>query len=426
MVSQIPEARNGLREGWDTLVGIVLSPCSGAGAVGGVPRSEVDDLVRCQRGDDDLAATISNDNGSAQGTQGWSASIPFEVSASSLSTKPGSEARAGDPTPAAPVSPRINRIKPATPPRPVMARDARYQRSRALLRQLGARHQLASGFHGDSVHGESLADIAHPVTPAEEDEVAAPPSPSSPGSPGAAGDGRQNGASFDFDDGISAISSHTLEDMERRRLARERTQSSNVVRVSALDYSQIIDENTELRFQEPGIEASRVLRTIDGAGPAAADEDARRGAFGDPFFDPKELSRVSSARSRNTSVSEDSDAFEAMWKRDEARYWTTGAEANDSKAGGAGRRHRASGRRTDRPSVDERARRLRELSRSRSRSDGSGSNKSSLLGQHPHDTVPVYTSDLFPRTSRQTRQRQRAVQVVGAAELVEGLDYGEI
>lgn len=54
------------------------------------------------------------------------------------------------------------------------------------------------------------------------------------------------------------------------------------------------------------------------------------------------------------------------------------------------------------------------------------SNKSSLLGQHPHDTVPVYTSDLFPRTSRQTRQRQRAVQVVGAAELVEGLDYGEI
>jgi len=55
------------------------------------------------------------------------------------------------------------------------------------------------------------------------------------------------------------------------------------------------------------------------------------------------------------------------------------------------------------------------------------SNKSSLLGQHPHDTVPVYTSDLFPRTIRQTRQRQRGAQVAAAvAALEESLDYGEI
>ena len=366
MVSQIrPEARNGLREGWDTLVGFVLNPCSGAGAVGGVPRSEVDDLVRFQGGDHSLAP---NSNGSVQG---WATTIPFEVSASSLSSKLGSESRgkAGDPTPAAPVSPRTTTTP--TSPRHVMARDARTQRSRALLRQLGARHQLASGFHGESVKGESLADIAHPVTPAEGDKAgpAAAPSPSIPA------DGRPQETSFDYDDGISAISSHTLEEMERRRIVRERTQSPNVVRVSALDYSQVIDENTELRYQVPGTKTSRVLGTIDGnvgAGATAVDEDARRGAFGEPFFDPKAFARVSSARSRNTSVSEDSDAFEKMWKQDEERYWTAGADGDDAMAGGAGRRHRASGRRTDRPSVEERARRLRELSRSRSRSDGSG------------------------------------------------------
>ena len=385
MVSQIrPEARNGLREGWDTLVNIVLAPCNGAGGVGGVPRSEVDDLVRCQQGGDDWTAPRrtpcqgggnSNSNSSGQRHE-WAASVPFEVSASSSSTelsgKANDRARASTAsTPAVPLPPRT---APVAIPRPITPRDARTQRSRALLRQLGAQHQLASGFHG-----ESLAGTAHPITPVEDEgegraALAAAP-PSSPASPGAASQGQQE-ASFDYDDGISAISSHTLEEMERRRLARERTQSSNVVRVSALDYSQIIDEDTELRFQETTgtIETTRVLGTIDGdgAGAAMADEDARRGAFGDPFFDPREFARVPSSRTQNTSLSEDSDAFEARWKQDEARYWTAGSQGDDAEGAAARRRDRASGRRAERPSVEERARRLRELSRSRSRSDGSG------------------------------------------------------
>ena len=63
------------------------------------------------------------------------------------------------------------------------------------------------------------------------------------------------------------------------------------------------------------------------------------------------------------------------------------------------------------------------------------SNPSSLIsGQHPHDTVPVYSSDVFPRRKRSgDKQRRSPAKDTGfvPGSVVESdpfsaLDYGEI
>jgi hypothetical protein len=131
------------------------------------------------------------------------------------------------------------------------------------------------------LHGEALADVARPCSP----EKSTPDL-------------------VDFDDGISAISSHTLEEMERRRVADP------------------IREDVEWKppFQ--------------------------------PAMEPRPISRNESINTRKTNATEES--FQKFMQY-EAKYWN--AEVNRERG---------------RQSMEERARRLRELSRSRSRSDGTG------------------------------------------------------
>lgn len=334
---QRPEARSGLRDGWDALVKVVFAPC--AGDLGGVPREDASASDRTSR------AGRGRGSGGGDGPA-WGASVPFEVSASQDRARSFRASSFG-----------TQRSREAEPPGafPVQERrtsgERREARCRARLKQLGARHQLA---------GEGPAAAARPVSPrrAEEGRAATGASYALGGAPGSPD-------LVDFDDGISAISSHTLEEMERRRLARE---GRNVVRLSPKDFSQITDEGSVV--MESGLQRVAILEE--------SEERDTEVVFGDPFYEEDmlrntaDLSRVASAksqRSRNTTVTEESNEFEEMYRRQEAMYWTDQDQVarSETNAGLAG------GRPSRGMSIEERARRLRELSRSRSRSDGTGS-----------------------------------------------------
>jgi len=365
---QKPETRTGLKESWDSLVKVMFAPCAG-GDIGGVPRDEM-------MGTPPISPAISPSSrvgGTDEAEPAWGASVPFEVSASSLLEGqsfhgPGSHQH-----------PQHYPIQQAQTPR-----EQRSARSRAKLRQLGARHQLAGGFPG-----ESLADTARPISFREEvvqEEVV-----------------------VDFDDGISAISSHTLEDMERRRQIQDKR---NMLRLHPMDFSQIVEE--EDLDRNTSVDPLAVLE--------GEDEKNTEVLFGEPFYEEgakKQISqdyptqelagatdfdRVQSTRTNqtlNTTITDDSKEFEDF-KRHEAVYWTNQDQVGNGEGSvGFGRQTRTS----QHMGIEERARRLRDLSRSRSRSDGTGSsNKSGASslssGQHPHDTMPVYSSDLYTRRKK--------------------------
>lgn len=431
-----------LRTSWDSLVRIAFAPC--AGDIGGIPREEV---VGQEDGGSNARGNLGPSSPGGRGktnpnTSSWGASVPFEVSASqsltssfqaresSLASMPQQfQQQGGYPT-------QEQRPLGPTP------REMRKAKSRAKLRQLGAQHQLATGFHG-----ETLADTARPT---EDEHEAQHESPEL----------------VDFDDGISAISSHTLEDMERRRQVRalnmQRLQNQNVVRLRSSDFHQVIDENAALT-ESPG------LSTV-----FAEDEDTHDGTntevvFGEPFYEaeeglyknvrtvvddgngvahdefvPASFNRTRSDKTnqtQNTTITDDSHEFEEMYKRHEAMYWVDQDEVaiTEKSARSRSRTATRASQAQQRMSIEERARRLRELSRSRSRSDGTGSTNisgtSSLVsGQHPHDTVPVYPSDLFTRrkksgsskNGRSRKSSERNLIAGSSSDPFSSLDYGEI
>lgn len=370
---QKPETRQslgGLKDGWDAMVKVMFAPC--AGDIGGVPREEMGMATPPRAGPQSTSGrSRSAANGGANAattTPPWGASVPFEVAASqqdrsllqgplSVSAAP----HAQDWNESNAVAANAAQHYPLQQQR-LTPREQRLSTSRAKLRQLGARHQLAGGFPG-----ESLADTARPISPGDKDEF------------GLNGNSPESPELVDFDDGISAISSHTLEEMERRRAAKEKR---NVVRLHPLDFSQIIDEETELKYTETG-------RGPLGLVQEEVDEKNTEVVFGEPFYEeeddfqkvdvppaPADLNRVASTRTHqtlNTTITdEESHEFEEMYQRHEAMYWVDSNQVASTE-----RMARGSRRMETRPSrgmsIEERARRLRELSRSRSRSDGTGS-----------------------------------------------------
>ena len=427
---QRPEARSGLKESWDTLVKVMFAPC--AGDIGGVPREEALGSEQPSsfagsggdRGGGELGVA-GNTGGNSAAAPSWGASVPFEVSASQSSFQGGasfiSQNQEGNqqqqPLSSYPTQQLNNNPQqqhhsvPVQEQRRSSPQDQRKAASRAKLRQLGARHQLSSGFHG-----KSLAESARPISArAQQAELA---------QAAAAADTSSSSPDLvDFDDGISAISSHTLEELERRRVAKGR---KHVVRLHPLDFSQIIDENAELHTE---------LRQQHGPSRVEGEEERNNTevVFGQPFYNdlqqeavdakllqnvrtvvnesngiaheeftpspgrvtptapPSALARVTSTRSskssrtqqtHNTTITEDSHEFEEMYNRHEQMYWIDSDQVANAERVGKGKNDR------NRPSqrtmiIEERARRLRELSRSRSRSDGTGSVSKSLFWLGP-------------------------------------------
>jgi hypothetical protein len=399
----------GLRHGLDAIVKVMFAPCVNMD-IGGVPREEMPATAPCAmasvgRAPAPLGTLV---------TPPWGASIPFEVSASSIlsGSLVQSQSSNHDLSPAghAQLTPRHPQLQQQQArqhqqARPASAREARMAESQALLRQLGARHQLAGGFSG-----ESLANTARPIHPADdvrEEDLRRGATASSP-------------ELVDFDDGISAISSHTLEEMERRLAAKDKKAGGGgrtgiTMRVNPHDFTHVIEEGCEWG----GSGSGGVQGGAEGDGwrqwgggtldlVEEVEEKNTEVVFGDPFYeegaergqtprdnvaDPHkktDTNRVASNLTMTTTGTDDSHEFEELYRRQEALYWQDQDRVADAerRSRSMTRNHDATARSShQRMSIEERARRLREISRSRSRSDGT--NSSCVVSRHPSVHAPM-------------------------------------
>ena len=287
---RLPLTTAGFKDSLDSLIRTMFAPC--AGEIGGVPRDELGERPSVSSSKSQPSLSRGQNATSALQT-----AVPFEVAACSFSD----ESRSSKPA---------SLTQTAEPPQ--------FQKeSLSKLRQLGAQHQLASG-----VHGESLADLARPCSTEKKIE--------------------ETSDLIDFDDGISAISSHTLEEMERRRI-----QSGGVI-TDALKSKMRLQARHIVQEDIPWTQKESVEFR-----PFTPTEHA--------FPKPVAMTRNTSTNTRQTNATEES--FQ-NFMQSEAKYWNEELKQEERS------------RRSVRPSIEERARRLRELSRSRSRSDGTGSSVS--------------------------------------------------
>jgi hypothetical protein len=279
---QKPETRSQIQAKVDYIVKTLFAPC--VGGVGGVPFEEM--------GED--------------GKKYYPDGIPMEVTPNTSEESMN--------------APRAKQQQPFTfgPAYPESNKIGRQENSLQKLRKLGARHQLAQGYIDPT-----LPDVARPVSPEEKYAV-----------PCTDIGNEVIDDEVDFDDGISAISSHTLEEMEKKRNAL-------TVRVNPTEFSK------------KDFSKKPIMEAMSGE---TEDDDF----FGEPFFNqPTKLERV-----ELSNVTSDSKQLEKAWNVDEANYWKDEVSKDNDKR---------SSRQKQRLSVEERAKRLRELSRSRSRSSGTGS-----------------------------------------------------
>lgn len=408
----------GLRDGLETIVKVMFAPCVSMD-IGGVPREEMPATTasRVATAPGILAAGgrgAATSSGTPP-TPPWGASIPFEVSASSVlggslvhsqsslrDLAPGGHAQSSTQQQRQQHRPQQQQSHPSS-----SGRETRMAESQARLRQLGARHQLAGGFPG-----ESLADRSRPIHPVDDarEEVLR-----------RQGMVTNDGPELvDFDDGISAISSHTLEEMERRQLAAREKRTGGgggrtgiTMRVNPRDFTQVVEEGREWG-------GSAVQGGGDGEGwrqwgggtldlVEEVEEKNTEVVFCDPFYEeeggtPRRddvadllknagMNRVASNRTNltmNTTGTDESHEFEELYRRQEAMYWQDHDRVADAErmSRGLTRNHDAATARSScqKMSIEERARRLREISRSRSRSDGTGN--SCVVSRRP--SCPMY------------------------------------
>lgn len=315
---QKPETRAQFQAKVDLVVKTIFSPCVGGGEdIGGVPF-------------DDMGGSWNSKDG---GMKKCPDAIPVEVSPNT------SEENMNSPTAV------------TSTPFPESHTEYKKERSLAKLKKLGARHQLASGYVDPR-----LPDAARPVSPDDKHDIAAPPSTDSVDD--------HVDDEVDFDDGISAISAHTLEEMDKRQKIHEK---KNTVRVNPSQFSSKSKQPPQPQQQNPKSSKEIISPSKDfSAKPFKATISGNLG-FDDPFF------KQQSSTNLNRVRSQDSQQLEKEWNANEENYWKGEVKKDNA---------RQSTRRQERLSVEERARRLRELSRSRSRSSNTGS----LGSSHPHET----------------------------------------
>ena len=306
---QKPETRAQFQAKVDVVVKIISASCvSGGGSIGSIPM-------------DDMGGSWNNKDGGMKCPD----AIPVEVSPNT------SEENMNSPTAV------------TSTPFPESHTDYKKERSLAKLKKLGARHQLASGYVDPR-----LPDAARPVSPDDKHDVAAPPSTDSVDD--------HVDDEVDFDDGISAISAHTLDEMDKKQKIHEK---KNTVRVNPSQFSSKSKQPPQPQQQNPKSSKEVISSSKDfSAKPFKATISGDLG-FDDPFF-----KQQSSSTNLNRVRSQDSQKLEEEWVANEENYWKGEVKKDNA---------RHSTRRQERLSVEERARRLRELSRSRSRSSNTGS-----------------------------------------------------
>lgn len=383
----------GLRDGFDAIVKVMFSPCvNGAAPVPeGESHNDNDDIPAAEFGGRTTSAPVRrgiSTTPSGGATPQVFSSIPFEVSASNgaslvgtdIVSGRGSKSSAGKAPSSTSSQQRSLFQRQETTPmdntqsNQLSESEKRIVESQARLRLLGAKYILAST-------GQPMAcPPALPADTASRNETTLYPE------------------EVDFDDGISAISSHTLEAMERRRVAKEiakvsSNKSGNSIKAGLTDSIHgtapsggwcrqsddgplaQVDEGAEVVFGEPFYQDDDVV--------IMAQNTMTKGQQQKEVISPKSVAdkiiadlllkktemnqRVGSNQTKSTmnttATDDDSGEFQAMLQRNEAIYWGDEEHVKDVERKSRGLKPM---------SIEERALRLREVSRSRSRSDGTG------------------------------------------------------
>jgi len=394
----------GLRDGFDAIVKVMFSPCINGAAGGNVPEgvshNDNDDIPAAEFGGRTTSAPVRrgiSTTPSGGATPQVFSSIPFEVSASNgaslvgtdIVSGRGSKSSAGKaPSSTSSQQRSLFQRQETTPMDNSQSNqlssesEKRIVESQARLRQLGAKYILAS-----STGQPMTCTPALPADTASRNETALYPE------------------EVDFDDGISAISSHTLEAMERRRVAKEMAKGSSNKSGNSIKAGLTDSFHGAAPHGSTSAPSGGWCRQSDD-GPLAQVDEGAEVIFGEPFYQeddvvmmaqntmnkdqqqreiisPKSVAdkiiadlilkktemnqRVGSNQTKSTmnttATDDDSGEFQAMLQRNEAIYWGDEEHVKDVERKSRGLKPM---------SIEERALRLREVSRSRSRSDGTG------------------------------------------------------
>lgn len=376
----------GLRDGFDAIVKVMFSPCVNGAAGGNVPED-----VSQSNNDVPLSSEYEGFGGRppirrgatspTNGTPQVFSSIPFEVSASAsngaslvgtdIASGRGSTSSAGKNLFQRHGTTSMSNSQSTQ----LSESEKRIIESQARLRQLGAKNILES---------TGQPKTCPPTLPAEaatrEDITTLCP---------------EFDEVVDFDDGISAISSHTLEAMDRRRVAKDMAKGSsssksrNSIKVELTDFIHGTSApsggwcrqnddgplaQVEVVFGEPFYQEDDVVMmtaqntTLKQQKEVISPKSVAEKEFADLLLKKTEMNqRIGSNQTKSTmnttAIDDDSGEFQAMLQRNEAIYWGDEEHVKDMERKSRGLKPM---------SIEERAQRLREVSRSRSRSDGTG------------------------------------------------------
>mmetsp|Transcript_21850 Transcript_21850/g.36084 ORF Transcript_21850/g.36084 Transcript_21850/m.36084 type:complete len:406 (+) Transcript_21850:142-1359(+) len=193
-------------------------------------------------------------------------------------------------------------------------------------------------------------------------------------------------SNMSFDDGISCISAHTLEEMAARHVDQRRLH---------LAASDVTSEG----FETIDSKASSSIFSPTLHSPERINEDNCQ--FGSPIQLDRKISKRSTG-TKSTRSTKSSESFEHKWRRDEQQYWQDVVDQDETDMGTPEKR---------REIMLQRVEALKSRSRSRDASDSpeqlkqnnttstTGSSFSgSPFSKHPHETFPFEAHDILNMT----------------------------
>lgn len=200
------------------------------------------------------------------------------------------------------------------------------------------------------------------------------------------------GHGLSFDDGISAISAFTLDEMDRQDEMKVKYHKQPS---SALDFDRNRSLESFNNIMENGTESS--LNNTTGLKKIAEHEgDTHQSSNPTPFFRGRSNG---TNQTKGTQSSRSTKEFESSWQKDEQNYWTNVVEEETDQVLPAGQIRNAEW--VKKHELRNRSRsRSSELQRNVTVSTASSSVHSGLESpfsqKHPHETLQFEASDFFP------------------------------
>jgi hypothetical protein len=223
------------------------------------------------------------------------------------------------------------------------------------------------------------------------------------------------GAAATFDDGISAISAHTLEELDRQHKLKNPHRFKTV--------------NSDLT-QEVGAEPTvqNAISKESSLFPSTAQsETEERDSIGEPIsFSRGRSNQTLGSKKTIQSQSSESTNFEDVWRQEEQKYWEETVEKDEKKGVRKGSVHHINLMMNARIYSQD-VFPLKETSTNTTAGSSALSGMSSQHNAHPHDTFPFDASDLIPISIRSPRRIARDPDRIQDFIVVDALtEIGEI